>query len=266
MAKDLPYFKFFCSEWNDGDITLEDFKIQGLFINICSYYWSNECYVSLDKLKKRFKHNVEDIEYLLKIGIIYNEGGYLDVHFLDEQQQDRKLKSKTNSVNGSKGGRPKKAIESENKPNALNSLSETKGNKRREEKKREEKKREEKKREEKKREDIKGTPTLSFEQKKKNFIKWFNEKKLEHTEKEGKFKVLSKTDQNNLKQLFEVYVFTDFDLAIKNLFNSKWAKENNMLTPTHFLRLDNFNKYLDLGEVKKKQIRKTVDREDFFTS
>ena len=33
MAKDLPYFKFFCSEWNDGDITLEDFNLQGLFIN-----------------------------------------------------------------------------------------------------------------------------------------------------------------------------------------------------------------------------------------
>ena len=50
MAKDLPYFKFFCSEWNDGDITLESYKIQGLFINVCSYYWSNECDLSLIKL------------------------------------------------------------------------------------------------------------------------------------------------------------------------------------------------------------------------
>ena len=55
MAKDLPYFKFFCSEWSDGDITLEDFETQGLFINICAYYWSNECIVSLDKVNKKFK-------------------------------------------------------------------------------------------------------------------------------------------------------------------------------------------------------------------
>ena len=51
MAKDLPYFKFFCSEWNDGDITLEDFKTQGLFINICSYYWSNECELRAFKIR-----------------------------------------------------------------------------------------------------------------------------------------------------------------------------------------------------------------------
>ena len=47
MAKSLPYFKFFCSEWSDGDITLEDYQTQGLFINICAYYWSNECIVEL---------------------------------------------------------------------------------------------------------------------------------------------------------------------------------------------------------------------------
>lgn len=52
MAKDLPYFKFFCSEWNDGDITLESYKTQGIFINICSYYWSNECDVTLKNLKR----------------------------------------------------------------------------------------------------------------------------------------------------------------------------------------------------------------------
>jgi len=100
MAKDLPYFKFFCSEWNDGDITLEDFKTQGLFINVCSYYWSNECYLPIDKLKKRFRHNNGDIEYLLNSGLLHNENGFLSIHFLDEQQEDRKAKSKKNSEAG----------------------------------------------------------------------------------------------------------------------------------------------------------------------
>ena len=68
MAKDLPYFKFFCSEWNDGDITLEDYETQGLFINICSYYWSNECDITFTKLKKKFKGYENLIDELLKAG------------------------------------------------------------------------------------------------------------------------------------------------------------------------------------------------------
>ena len=100
MAKDLPYFKFFCSEWNDGDITLEDFKTQGVFINVCSYYWSNECDVSIEKLNKRFKRNTEDIDLLLKSKLIHNNNGFLSIHFLDEQQEERLEKSKQNSKAG----------------------------------------------------------------------------------------------------------------------------------------------------------------------
>ena len=70
MAKDLPYFKFFCSEWSDGDITLESYEAQGLFINICSYYWSNECDVNYKKLLKKFR-GYEDIINQLKDCITY---------------------------------------------------------------------------------------------------------------------------------------------------------------------------------------------------
>ncbi len=77
------------------------------------------------------------------------------------------------------------------------------------------------------------------------FIKWFNNQKKEHTGTEGKFQVLSSTDESNLKILFESYDFKDFEEAIPNLFKSQWAKENNSFTPSHFLRVDNFNKYLN---------------------
>ena len=70
MAKDLPYFKFFVSEWNDGDITLEDYKTQGVFINVCSYYWSNECDITIEKLNKRFKNNLQEIEILFSTDLI----------------------------------------------------------------------------------------------------------------------------------------------------------------------------------------------------
>lgn len=140
MAKDLPYFKFFCSEWNDGDITLESYEAQGLFINICSYYWSNECDLTHSKLLKKFKGEQQLIDVLIEAGVFkLTKGGVVLINFLDEQRGERKTKSLTNSKNGSLGGRPKKQTESENKPNALISLTQTKGNKKREEEKREEK-------------------------------------------------------------------------------------------------------------------------------
>ena len=141
MAKSLPYFKFFCSEWSDGDITLEDYETQGLFINICSYYWSNECVMELSKLKKRFKKDVELIDLLIKNNILKTVDNFVIINFLDEQKNDRKLKSITNKYNGSKGGRPKNRNESENNPVGFNSLTETKANEKaiREDKIREEK-------------------------------------------------------------------------------------------------------------------------------
>ena len=148
MAKDLPYFKFFCSEWSDGDITLEDFETQGLFINICAYYWSNECIVSLDKVKKKFKLCSEKcFDNLIKSGIIKVIDGNLSINFLNEQKSERASKSMVNSYNGKKGGRPKKRIESEKKPNALFLESEPKAKQKaiREEKRREEEIREENK-------------------------------------------------------------------------------------------------------------------------
>lgn len=140
MAKSLPYFKFFCSEWSDGDITLEDYETQGLFINICSYYWSNECVMELSKLKKRFKKDVELIDLLIKNNILKTVDNFVIINFLDEQKNDRKLKSITNKYNGSKGGRPKTQQQTENNPIGYNSLTETKANQKaiREDKKREE--------------------------------------------------------------------------------------------------------------------------------
>lgn len=88
----------------------------------------------------------------------------------------------------------------------------------------------------------------TFTDKKKGFILWFNQSKLKYTGKEGKSKVLTKPDENNLKRLLESYNQSDFDTSIKNLYQSKWAEENNMRTISHFLRIENFNKYLEQGD------------------
>ena len=101
MAKDLPYFKFFCSEWSDGDITLESYEFQGVFINICSYYWSNECNVKYKKLLKKFRGFEDIISNLMDENIFkLNEDDTICISFLDEQQNERSEKSKMKSKGG----------------------------------------------------------------------------------------------------------------------------------------------------------------------
>lgn len=228
MAKDLPYFKFFCSEWNDGDITLESYKLQGLFISICSYYWSKECKLHETNLKKRFKNNLNDLDILLDNRFIkIDDNDEVSISFLDEQSIERSKLSNQNSLNAKKrwdklSGRNAVASDSQCENDAI------------------------KRREEKKRED-KNKP---FKEKVIAFVNWFNEKKKEHTGSIGKFKALSTTDENNLKKLLKDYNFEDFAKAIPNMFSNQWAKETNNQTPAHFLRVDNFNKYLNT-EIKK---------------
>lgn len=117
MSKELPYFKFYVNEWITGDITLEDFDVQGVFINICAYYWSKGCVCTLTQLKKRFR-TVDDKIYqvLFDSKIMKLESNdNITINFLIEQTEDRISQSETNSKNGKKGGRPKKEVKK--KPN-----------------------------------------------------------------------------------------------------------------------------------------------------
>ena len=139
MAKDLPYFKFFCSEWSDGDITLETFEHQGLFINICSYYWSNECDLHLDKLLKRFRGSEELIDDLITANLFkINEDRTISITFLDEQAKDRGKLCNQNSINANKRWE-KKRKECEKDATASNSHCENNAIKKREEEIRKEK-------------------------------------------------------------------------------------------------------------------------------
>jgi hypothetical protein len=146
MAKDLPYFKFFVSEWNDGDITLEDYNIQGLFINVCSYYWSNECIVSNAKLYKKFKNNSKDIDYLIQECFIKVLEDSVSISFLDEQLSDRNATSNRNSLAGKASAEKRRLakLEQQSNTNPTPVKIPLNGNptiKRREEEIREEKKR-----------------------------------------------------------------------------------------------------------------------------
>lgn len=121
MSKGLPYFKFWPSEWLTGDICFENLESQGLFINICAWYWQRNGELSLADIEKRY--NKATALDSLSVCFFNVENGMIKIAFLDEQFSERKRTSKTNSENGMLGGRPKTKA---TKATALFSLSETK--------------------------------------------------------------------------------------------------------------------------------------------
>lgn len=131
MAKELPYFKFEPAEYLTKDISFCSLSAQGLFINICSYYWQRNCKLTKEQLLKRLNHETE-LNELIQEGVIDLIENNIFIKFLDNQLNEVEIKSKTNSINGGKGGRPKKnPIETETKPkqnpNESQTISETKG-------------------------------------------------------------------------------------------------------------------------------------------
>ena len=126
MAKELPYFKFEPAEYLTKDISFCSLSAQGLFINICSYYWQRDCKLTKDQLLRRLNYETELNELIME-GIVDLYENNIFIKFLDKQLIEVELKSKTNSFNGSKGGRPKKnPIKSETKAKQNPIKSETK--------------------------------------------------------------------------------------------------------------------------------------------
>jgi len=107
MAKELPYFRFNISEWQNGDITLESDETQGVFINICCYYWNQNCSVTQAKLKLRFKQSLSSVNALLKSEIIKanEDDDFIEIDFLDEQFSLLTDLHKKRQEAGRKGGK-----------------------------------------------------------------------------------------------------------------------------------------------------------------
>lgn len=211
MAKDLPYFKFIVNEWITGDITLEDLNIQGLFINLCAWYWSKECTLSLENAKKKFSNckaiTFEKLENSAAIKV--NEQGFIIINFLDEQFQEfREISEKRSSI-GKLGGRGNKAIVKQKESNCF---IESKLNKA----KREEEKKEEKNR----REEIEIIFPFVSENFKKMWSNWIDYKKQQFNftyksaiSEQGALKDLSKLSDGNEYMAIEL---------IENAISKAW--------------------------------------------
>jgi len=86
------------------------------------------------------------------------------------------------------------------------------------------------------------------------FCSWFNNQLFIHTGNVGKFKTMTKTDISNLKRLKQGYSIDEWEHAFKMMIQSEWVQESKMATVAHFLRNDNFTKYVnqaDESQVKK---------------
>ena len=140
MAKELPFFQFEPAEYLTKDISFCSISAQGLFINICAYYWQRGCNLTKNQLLKRLNY-LDELNELLEENVISLDGESIKIKFLDEQWSKAIEFSKLQSERGRKGGRPKK----ENKPELNPNETQSKPNQKpKEEKRREDKKKEDK--------------------------------------------------------------------------------------------------------------------------
>lgn len=224
MAKELPYFKFEPAEYLTKDISFCSLSAQGLFINICSYYWQRNCKITKSQLLKRLDYEDEFDELIFEGVIDLDENQYIIIKFLDNQLTSVEEKSKINSTNGSKGGRPKKnivinPIETETKPKLNPIESETKGI-----------------REDKiKENNINNNLSVNWD----GLLSQFNS----ITGKKMRV-VCDKTKKQVNARLKEGYSKQDIVNAITNCFNDDYHKQNpHFLTLEFISRADKMQKY-----------------------
>lgn len=233
MAKELPYFKFEPNEWQSGMIQLCSLQAKGLFLELCCLYWSRlgELPYAL-ALQKLCNGGAKLLDELEKNQIYDIESDKIIIKFLDEQ---------LNEFNRVGEKRRKAANKRWNNANALQKQS--KSNAIREDKIREEEKRQEG--------ENKILPPLEILEQKKDedlqewFLNWFNKHRTRLLEIPSNFKKLQSNDIYNLTKLNNTYNEKDFESALKSICMDKWACENDLVIPKHFLNEDNFIKYLN---------------------
>ena len=137
MAREIPYFKFFTGEYLTGDITLCDINTQGVFVNICCYYWNKQGHYFLANAKQRFNDNIKEIDELVRKNIIKVENDMIQIDFLDAQLKERTMLHNNRVVAGRKGGKTKKI--QANGDFCLSKVKPIRKEKKRKEKKRQEK-------------------------------------------------------------------------------------------------------------------------------
>lgn len=119
MAKELPYFKFEPSEWDNGNIQMCSRESKGMFIDMCSIYWSRvgELPYAL-ALQKLCNGNKDALKELVEHEIIGVVDGQIVIDFLDEQLSERGQISNKRRESAKKRWSDASALQMESKSNA----------------------------------------------------------------------------------------------------------------------------------------------------
>jgi hypothetical protein len=131
MAKELPYFKFEPNLWDNGNIQMCSRESKGLFVDLCSVYWSRlgDLPYAL-ALQKHCNGNSDALQELKKHEIIAISEDKITIEFLDEQLSEFDVLSVKRRKAANKRWSDASALQVQSKSNA-----------RREEERREEEKR-----------------------------------------------------------------------------------------------------------------------------
>jgi hypothetical protein len=123
MAKELPYFKFEPNQWENGIIQMSSQHEKGVFVDLCSMYWSRLGDVPYKlAVQKICGGNATALDSLYDNKIIDIIDGNIFIKFLSEQLNEFEDTSKQNSKNAKEGWikRRKQREESERNATASN--------------------------------------------------------------------------------------------------------------------------------------------------
>lgn len=140
MAKELPYFKFEPNAWENGNIQMLSREDKGLFIDICSMFWSRLGDLP-EKLviQKLCGGNASALKSLYEENIIESLDGAIYVKFLSIQLQEFENTRSQNSENAKKRWQKHHEQKDSSERNATASSSQCETDAIREEERREEK-------------------------------------------------------------------------------------------------------------------------------
>ena len=223
MAKELPYFKFEPNQWDNGNIQMLSREDKGLFIDLCSMYWSRVGDVPVKlAIQKLCAGNATALNSLCDENIIEVIEGNIFIKFLSEQLNEFADISEQNSKNAKEGWEKRRKQRESSERNATASIPQCENDAIREDKIRLDKKKEEKIIEEK---------NISLDPFQENFridwLKWTSYKKDEFKQSYKKIETeqiafnnlvkLSKGNENLAREIIEQSIANQW----KGLFELK---------------------------------------------
>lgn len=224
MAKELPYFKFEPNQWENGNIQMLSREDKGLFVDLCSMYWSRLGDVPFKlAVQKLCGGNATAFNSLCDEKIIEVIEGNIFIKFLSEQLNEFEDLSKKNSKNAKERWEKHRKQKEKSDRNATASKSQCESDAIREEKIRE-----------------KNNTSLDLKIDWEKLLNQFNKITGKNT------KVINQQVKNKiLARLKEGYSKQDLLNAIENCFNDPYHKETNHkhLTLEFISRTDKMEKY-----------------------